>query len=98
MIDGCEKRNRQLAFELQNSHVSEKRSNNIPTKDSSVDLALFLQQVKKDTASLPVVLGDFGCEVTCQACRENSRCHARFQASSRNEAEKDTYSRTYMIA
>ena len=27
MIDGNEKRNRQLAFELQNSHVCEKRSN-----------------------------------------------------------------------
>ena len=27
MIDGSEKRNRQLAFELQNSHVYEKRSN-----------------------------------------------------------------------
>ena len=27
MIDGSEKRNRQLAFELQNSYVSEKRSN-----------------------------------------------------------------------
>ena len=26
MIDGSEKRNRQLTFELQNSHVSEKRS------------------------------------------------------------------------
>ena len=26
MIDGGEKRNRQLAFELQNSHVCEKRS------------------------------------------------------------------------
>ena len=26
MIDGSEKRNRQLAFELQNSHVCEKRS------------------------------------------------------------------------
>ena len=26
MIDGSEKLNRQLAFELQNSHVSEKRS------------------------------------------------------------------------
>ena len=24
------------------------------------------------TASFPVVLGDFGCDVTCQACRENS--------------------------
>ena len=27
MIDGSEKRNRQLAFEIQNSHVSEKCSN-----------------------------------------------------------------------
>ena len=27
MIDGSEKRNRQLAFELQNLHVCEKRSN-----------------------------------------------------------------------
>ena len=26
MIDGSEKRNRQLAFELQNSHVCEERS------------------------------------------------------------------------
>ena len=26
MIDGSEKRNRQLVFELQNSHVCEKRS------------------------------------------------------------------------
>ena len=26
MIDGSEKRNRQLAFELQNSHVCEKRT------------------------------------------------------------------------
>ena len=26
MIDGSEKRNRQLAFEIQNSHVCEKRS------------------------------------------------------------------------
>ena len=29
MIDGSEKRNRQLAFELQNSHVCEKRSKNL---------------------------------------------------------------------
>ena len=29
MIDSSEKRNRQLAFELENSHVCEKRSNNI---------------------------------------------------------------------
>ena len=28
MIDGSEKRNRQLAFKLQHSHVCKKRSNN----------------------------------------------------------------------
>ena len=28
MIDASEKRNRQLAFKLQNSHICEKRSNN----------------------------------------------------------------------
>ena len=31
MIDGSEKRNRQLAFELQNSHVCEKRSKAVPS-------------------------------------------------------------------
>ena len=30
MVDGSEKRNRQLAFELQNSHVCEKRSKLLP--------------------------------------------------------------------
>ena len=38
------------------------------------------------SASFPVVLGDFGCDVTCQACREisreSSRYRARFQTSS----------------
>ena len=29
MIDGSEKRNRQLAFELQNSHVCEKRGESL---------------------------------------------------------------------
>ena len=29
MIDGSKKRNHQLAFELQNSHVCEKRSKNV---------------------------------------------------------------------
>ena len=32
MIDGSGKRNRQLAFELQSSHVCEKRSNNVIMK------------------------------------------------------------------
>ena len=33
----------------------------------------FFSSTKKQTpASFPVVLGDFGCDVTCQACRENS--------------------------
>ena len=31
MIDGSEKRNRQLAFELQNSHVCEKHSKIVST-------------------------------------------------------------------
>ena len=35
MIDGSEKRNRQVAFELQNSHVCEKRS-----KHAAVDSSL----------------------------------------------------------
>ena len=35
-------------------------------------------------ASFPVVLGDFGYDVTCQACRENLCYHTRFQASSGN--------------
>ena len=35
---------------------------------------------------VPIVLGDFGCDVTCQACRDNSqiRYRTRFQASSGN--------------
>ena len=33
MIDGSEKRNRQLAFELQNSHVCEKRSKQFASPD-----------------------------------------------------------------
>ena len=36
MIDGSEKRDRQLAFELQNSHVCEKRSNFLKKKKQSV--------------------------------------------------------------
>ena len=35
MIDGSEKRNRQLAFELQNSHVFEKRSEEVAKTDQS---------------------------------------------------------------
>ena len=35
-------------------------------------------------ALFPVVLGDFGYDVTCQACRENLCYHTRFQASSGN--------------
>ena len=43
MIDGSEKRNRQLAFELHNSHVCEKRRNrlrfylNIHTLTEAID-------------------------------------------------------------
>ena len=35
-------------------------------------------------ALFPVILGDFRCDVTCQACRENLHYHTRFQASSGN--------------
>ena len=31
-----------------------------------------VQGKRQVSASFPVVLGDFGCDVTCQACRENS--------------------------
>ena len=41
MIDGSEKRNRQLAFELQNSHVCEKRSKALFPKNNC--LILFLE-------------------------------------------------------
>ena len=37
MIDGSEKRNRQLAFELQNLHVCEKRSNMSPRKHRTLE-------------------------------------------------------------
>ena len=48
MIDGSEKRNRQLAFELQNSHVCEKRNK------SMVSPQFF--QVKMFTGSVSVLL------------------------------------------
>ena len=44
MIDGCEKRNRQLAFELQNSHVCEKRSNEKIFLDISLNVCLSFSQ------------------------------------------------------
>ena len=56
MIDGSEKHNRQLAFELQNSHVSEKRSKTIfvlspPTPQSGrVKLASFMSQSLRSRA------------------------------------------------
>ena len=37
MIDGSEKRNRQLAFELQNSHVCEKRSDMLLTSEQTTN-------------------------------------------------------------
>ena len=38
MIDGSEKRNRQLTFELQNSHVCEKRSK-VQRRDGNKNVA-----------------------------------------------------------
>ena len=43
MIDGSEKRNRQLAFELENSHVCEKHSNT--TMESTAAWKLFKKQL-----------------------------------------------------
>ena len=43
MIDGSEKRNRQLAFELQNSHVCEKHSKPLFPKNNC--LILFLEVI-----------------------------------------------------
>ena len=43
MIDGSEKRNRQLAFELQNSHVCEKRSNVIGKNVWFIQISSFTQ-------------------------------------------------------
>ena len=43
---------------------------------------IFAKRERDASASFRVVLGDFGCDVTCQACRENSLgTHTRFQAS-----------------
>ena len=42
MIDGSEKRNRQLAFELHNSHVCEKRSKKFFFSCTSVSCVLRL--------------------------------------------------------
>ena len=47
MIDGSEKRNRQLAFELPNSHVCEKRQ------------IIFLKLIFKSTNRFPLRLGNF---------------------------------------
>ena len=44
MIDGNEKRNRQLAFELQNSHVCEKRSKQKPASLNTDKTFLWLAQ------------------------------------------------------
>ena len=46
MIDGSEKRHRQLAFELQNSHVCEKRSNFLKKKkNKACEILKYMYQV-----------------------------------------------------
>ena len=45
MIDGSEKRNRQLAFELQNSQVCEKRSNKDVIIIKPLIIALLLMKI-----------------------------------------------------
>ena len=46
MIDGSEKRNRQLAFELQNTHVCEKRNKNITSSKPLITRGI-LKSVRK---------------------------------------------------
>ena len=50
MIDSSEKRNLQLAFELQNSHVCEKRSKQKPFMDRSIVIIARLSTKKISTA------------------------------------------------
>ena len=35
-------------------------------------ISIILKMIQFLSASFPVALGNFGCDVTCQACRENS--------------------------
>ena len=71
MIDGSEKRNRQLGFELQNSHVCEKRSNShmflcrgncfARLRKNSLPVSVVITSVKIDifTKSLEVTVHNF---------------------------------------
>ena len=43
----------------------------VQLKADSLTVSRF-ERIAKKPASFPVVLGDFGCDVTCQACRESS--------------------------
>ena len=53
MIDGSEKRNRQLAFEPQNSHVCEKRSNKDVIIIKPLIIALLLMKIALFLALMP---------------------------------------------
>ena len=52
MIDSSEKRNRQLAFELQNSHVCEKRSNFVVLLPLSERSTIILVEMFSDMCCL----------------------------------------------
>ena len=45
MIDGSEKPDRQLAFELQNSHVCEKRNNFLKKQTKACEILKYMYQV-----------------------------------------------------
>ena len=63
MIDGSEKRNRQLAFELQNLHVCEKRSKLALTDACSVFVekrCWHCDKKKKKTTVKPLYKGHLG--------------------------------------
>ena len=52
MIDGSEKRNRQLVFELQNSHVCEKRSKSYMTFCGCIMLTLKYRAMRGSRSEL----------------------------------------------
>ena len=85
MIDGSEKRNRQLAFELQNSHVCEKRSNktrvrSVVTRSCCVSSVLRHGQKSRTSHSVHLTFGPFDnavirCYLVAHICGQYLRTH-----------------------
>ena len=60
----------QLMFKR--AFIKKKKNENVKLTDHS-SMRRYARFHSPKAASFPVVLGDFGCDVTCQACRESSR-------------------------